>query len=75
MAGWLWSVVGEENYFWDMATRTRRHWVIVASREHARRHVTGGFVMANHGKRAPLTRNFPRRWHLYLLAGHHLSRR
>ena len=32
MAGWLWSVVGEKNYFWDMATRTRRHWVIVASR-------------------------------------------
>src|SRR5436305_119761 len=56
MAGWPWSVVGEENYFWDMAARTRRHWVIVASREHARRGVTGGFVMANHGKRAPLTR-------------------
>ncbi len=56
MAGWLWSVVGEADYFWDMATRTRRHWVIVASREHARRGVTGGFVMANHGKRAPLAR-------------------
>ncbi len=39
-----------------MATRPRRHWVIVVSREHARRGVTGGFVMANHGKRAPLTR-------------------
>lgn len=35
---------------------TRRHWVIVASREYARRGVTDGFVMANHGKRAPLTR-------------------
>jgi hypothetical protein len=56
MAGWPWSVVGEESYFWDMASRTRRHWVIVASREHARRGVTGGFVMTNHGKRAPLTR-------------------
>ncbi len=42
--------------FLGMATRLRRHWVIVLSREHARRGVTGGFVMANHGKRAPLAR-------------------
>ena len=35
---------------------TPRHWVIVVSREHARRGVTGGFVMADHGKRASLTR-------------------
>jgi hypothetical protein len=28
----------------------------VASRDHARRGVAGGFVMANHGKRAPLAR-------------------
>jgi hypothetical protein len=35
---------------------SRRHWVIVASRNHARRGATGGFVMANHGKRAPLAR-------------------
>jgi hypothetical protein len=34
----------------------QRHWVIVVSREHARRGVAGGFVMANHGKRAPLAR-------------------
>jgi hypothetical protein len=39
-----------------MATRSRRHRVIVVSREHARRGVTGGFVMPNHGKRAPFTR-------------------
>ena len=31
-------------------------WVIVASRDHARRGIAGGFVMANHGKRAPLAR-------------------
>jgi hypothetical protein len=37
----------------------RRHWVIVVSREHARRGVAGGFVMANHGKRAPLARMSP----------------
>ncbi|MGH3445755.1 MAG: hypothetical protein ACRDPB_10310 [Nocardioidaceae bacterium] len=34
----------------------RRHWVIVASPEHARRGLGEGFVMANHGKRAPLAR-------------------
>lgn len=33
-----------------------RTWVLVASLEHARRGVDGGFVMANHGKRAPLAR-------------------
>lgn len=38
---------------------TRRHWVIVASRDHARRGVDGGFVMANHGKRSPLARMSP----------------
>lgn len=31
-------------------------WVIVASRDHARRGLGDGFVMANHGKRAPLER-------------------
>jgi EVE domain-containing protein len=34
----------------------RRHWVIVVSRDHARRGIDGGFVMANHGKRPPLAR-------------------
>lgn len=34
----------------------QRHWVIVASRDHARRGLGSGFVMANHGKRAPLAR-------------------
>ncbi len=38
---------------------TRRHWVIVASRDHARRGAAGGFVMANHGKRSPLARMSP----------------
>jgi len=36
-----------------MSTRT---WVLVASRDHARRGLDGGFVMANHGKRAPVAR-------------------
>jgi hypothetical protein len=34
----------------------RRHWVIVASRDHARRGARDGFIMANHGKKAPLQR-------------------
>jgi hypothetical protein len=35
---------------------TPRTWVLVASRDHARRGLSGGFVMANHGKRAPVAR-------------------
>ena len=38
---------------------TRRHWVIVASRDHARRGLQSGFVMANHGKRSPQTQMSP----------------
>jgi len=34
----------------------QRHWVIVASRDHARRGARDGFIMANHGKKAPLQR-------------------
>jgi hypothetical protein len=44
-------------YVPDVASR--RHWVIVASLDHARRGLRGGFVMANHGKRAPLARMSP----------------
>jgi hypothetical protein len=33
-----------------------RTWVIVVSRDHARRGLAEGFIMANHGKRAPLAR-------------------
>jgi hypothetical protein len=39
--------------------KTRRHWVIVASHDHARRGVNGGFVMANHCKRSPMARMSP----------------
>ena len=39
-----------------MTDSNRRHWVIVASRDHARRGAEGGFIMANHGKQAPLAR-------------------
>lgn len=33
-----------------------RTWVLVASRDHARRGLEAGFVMANHGKLAPVAR-------------------
>lgn len=33
-----------------------RTWVLVASRDHARRGLEGGFVMANHGKKSPVAR-------------------
>lgn len=49
--------VGAVHYVSLMATR--RHWVIVASRDHARRGVNDGFVTANHGKRSPLARMSP----------------
>ena len=35
---------------------TTRTWVLVASRDHGRRGLADGFVMANHGKRAPVAR-------------------
>lgn len=38
------------------AHSTPRTWILVVSFEHARRGVAGGFVMANHGKRAPMAR-------------------
>ncbi len=34
----------------------QKHWVLVASRDHAKRGADEGYVMANHGKRAPLAR-------------------
>jgi hypothetical protein len=39
-----------------MTNSNPRHWVVVASRDHARRGAEGGFIMANHGKKAPLQR-------------------
>lgn len=39
-----------------MNVRSPTTWVIVASLDHARRGLDGGFVMANHGRRAPLAR-------------------
>ena len=39
-------------------------WVIVASKSHIQRGVSGGFVQANHGKAAPLRRMKPGDWAL-----------
>ncbi len=33
-----------------------KYWIIVASKDHLQRGLTGGFIQANHGKAAPLKR-------------------
>lgn len=33
-----------------------QYWIIVASKDHLQRGITGGFIQANHGKAAPLKR-------------------
>lgn len=40
-------------------TTAARTWVVVASRDYARRGLDDGFIMANHGKRAPVERMAP----------------
>src|SRR4051794_16480546 len=40
----------------EPSSSTPTSWVIVVSRDHARRGVEKGLVMANHGKRAPVAR-------------------
>ena len=52
LSGCRWAAVSCR----DDELPTVRHWVIVVSRDHARRGVDGGFIMANHGKQAPLAR-------------------
>jgi predicted RNA-binding protein len=39
-----------------------KYWVVVASKDHARRGVQGGFIQANHGKAGPLKRIRPQDW-------------
>lgn len=36
--------------------KEQKYWVVVACKEHVMRGVAGGFMMANHGKEAPLKR-------------------
>lgn len=35
---------------------SQQYWIAVASKDHVMRGVTGGFMQANHGKKAPLQR-------------------
>jgi len=42
-----------------------RYWIGVASREHVRRGVTGGFCQLNHGKAGPMRRLSPGDWIVY----------
>ncbi|MBD2756679.1 EVE domain-containing protein [Spirosoma validum] len=43
----------------------QHYWVVVASKDHVRRGVTGGFMQANHGKEAPLKRIKPDDWVIF----------
>ncbi|UFH57085.1 EVE domain-containing protein [Spirosoma sp. KNUC1025] len=40
----------------------QRYWIAVASKDHVMRGVAGGFMQANHGKKAPLLRIKPNDW-------------
>lgn len=40
----------------------RKFWLVVASRDHVQRGVTGGFMQASHGKQAPLKRMHEGDW-------------
>ncbi len=40
----------------------RKFWIVVASRDHVQRGVTGGFMQASHGKEAPLKRMHAGDW-------------
>jgi hypothetical protein len=42
-----------------------KHWIVVASKDHLQRGLTGGFMQANHGKSAPLQRMHKDDWIIY----------
>jgi predicted RNA-binding protein len=51
------QISGEDlEIFGKVLSGSTRYWIIVASRDHAIRGVEGGFVQANHGKKAALQR-------------------
>ncbi|RRB04415.1 EVE domain-containing protein [Larkinella rosea] len=43
----------------------QKYWIVVASKDHVKRGVEGGFMQANHGKEAPLKRMKPGDWVLF----------
>ena len=42
-----------------------QYWVIVASKDHLQRGISGGFIQANHGKTAPLKRMHAGDWAIF----------
>jgi len=44
---------------------SQQYWIAVASKDHVMRGVTGGFMQANHGKKAPLQRTKPGDWVIF----------
>jgi len=57
------SEIAPENIFFELDMA--RYWIAVASREHVRRGVTGGFAQVCHGKQGPLKLMKPGDWILY----------
>lgn len=41
---------------------SQKYWIVVASKDHVQRGVSGGFMQANHGKQGPLKRIKPNDW-------------
>ncbi|MBD2701248.1 EVE domain-containing protein [Spirosoma sp. BT702] len=46
-------------------SKSQQYWIVVASKDHVVRGVTGGFMQANHGKEAPLKRMKPGDWVIF----------
>ncbi|QDK80281.1 EVE domain-containing protein [Spirosoma sp. KCTC 42546] len=46
-------------------SQSPQYWIVVASKDHVLRGVSGGFMQANHGKQAPLKRMKPGDWVIF----------
>lgn len=46
-------------------SQSPQYWIVVASKDHVMRGVSGGFMQANHGKQAPLKRMKPGDWVIF----------
>ena len=46
-------------------SQSPKYWIVVASKDHVMRGVSGGFMQANHGKQAPLKRMTPGDWVIF----------
>jgi len=44
---------------------SQQYWISVASKDHVMRGIAGGFMQANHGKKAPLQRMKPNDWVIF----------